>query len=73
MEGVTYLCIYEGSQHPFTLSKYVTDHIILRKIIRQTFVNGIGSNSNKAKKYSWSPFPIVIRAYRMTKFNEVEE
>ena len=58
---------------PISFPKFVTDKVVLQEIVYQTYIHGIGATLAKAKKATWPPLPLIVRAYRMVHAKDADK
>ena len=55
------------------LPKYTTDYIIHKEVVRQVFLDGIGSFLFEHKKAAYPPFPFKLGSYRFSRVKKADE
>lgn len=69
----TYIRIYGATKAPHLLPKIVTEHMVLTKIIYQTYCHGMGSVFHRKRSHLWPCFPNTIGDYYVHTFSEAEK
>ena len=72
-EDGLYFINFGGSRAPSLLPKYATNYIIHKEVVRQVFLDGIGSFLFEHKKAAYPPFPFKLGSYRFTRVKKVNE
>ena len=71
-EGL-YLRMFGGSKSPSLLSKYATDYVIHKEVVRQLYIDGIHNFLFDMKKDVYPPLPFYIGSYKFTKVKGMAE
>ena len=66
-EDGLYFIMFGDSRAPSLLLKYATDYVIHKEVVRQVFLDGIGSFLFEHKKASYPPFPFRLGSYKFTR------
>ena len=69
----TYLKMYGGSRAPSLLSKYATDYVVHKEVVRQLFIDGFENFLFDMKKVVFPPFPFCIGSYKFTNVKSARE
>ena len=65
-----YFRMFGGSRAPSLLPKYSTGYIVHKEVVRQVFLDGIGSFLFEHKKTAYPPLPFRLGRYRFTKVKQ---
>ena len=68
-----YFRMFGGSREPSLLPKYATDYIVHKEVVRQVFLDGIGSFLFEHKKTAYPPLPFKLGIYKFTKVKKADE
>ena len=68
-----YFRIFGCSRVPSLLRKYVTDYVIHKEVVRQVFLDGIGSFLFEHKKATYPPLPFRLGSYKFTRVKKANE
>ena len=62
-----YFRMFGGSRAPSLLPTYATDYVIHKEVVRQVFLDGIGSFLFEHKKAAYPPLPFRFWSYKFTR------
>ena len=68
-----YFRIYGCSRAPSLLPKYAIDYVMHKEVVRQVFLDGIGSFLFEQKKATYPPLPFRLGSYKFTRVNKADE
>ena len=72
-EDGLYFRMFGGSRVPSLLPQCATEYIIHKEVVRQVFLDGIGSFMFEHKKTAYPPFPFKLGSYRFTRVKKADE
>ena len=72
-EDGLYFRMFGGSRAPSLLPKYATDYVVHKEVVRQVFLDGIGSFLFEHKKAAYPPFPFRLGSYKFTRVKKADE
>ena len=73
MEDGLYIRMYGFSRAPSLLPKYATDYVVHKEVVRQVFVDDIGSFLFEHKKATYPPLPLRLARYKFTRVKKADE
>ena len=59
--------MYGGSRAPSSLPKYATDYVLHKEVVRQVYLDGVGSFLFEHKKVAYPAIPFWLGSYKFTK------
>ena len=72
-EDGLYFRMFGFSRAPSLLPKYATDYVVHKEVVRQVFLDGIGSFLFEHKKAAYPPLPFRLGSYKFTRLKKVDK
>lgn len=67
----TFIRVLGSYKTPHALPRFATDRVLMQEVCYQ-MIQGFSKTLRKGKKKPWPTFPLIIRAYTVENFKEVE-
>ena len=71
-EGM-YIRMYGCFREPSLLPKYATDYVVHKEVVRQVYLDGVGSFLFEHKKATYPAIPFRLGSYKFTNIKSVAE
>ena len=65
--------MYGGTKEPSLLSKYTTNYIVHKEVVRQVFLDGFGNHLFDIKKVVFPSVPFYVGSYKFNKVKSAPE
>ena len=72
-EDGLYVRMYGGSRAPYFLSRYATDYVLHKEVVRQLYIDGVGNFLFEQKKELYFAVPFFIGSYKFSRVKTTVE